>query len=648
MKGITFLAIASRVFCRLDAREHRRPFEKQFAIKVGTGDQCREIDFRDLSMSQSFSSMHNFPRSHDEQNTSALECLEKMNEAYEDALSKVQKCACDTFKKFNEAVVKQLKDDGQYSLFEKDWESTEFNISTADSPPEILHAVFRLMSGWCEKLDIAFDLESAAKILRAYEILEISGEKEIDVFLMNDDKPHHLRVKQNSLFCINFVYLLQRNEELYNSCYNLIRFTDREYLTKDGHIQIKRDYNMGLLGDCSSLPLLPVYVNLLRIEKENKCVESLFLGTGSNYFVYKMQPEENCLVIRLQHKNDEDSVYKRLNLIDMLCTSNKSAINIRLEVLAPFFDTSVKREKRWRLKMPSDFKQIFYSNLDFMAIPLGTTEVYINNMMSVTLPDEMLPGDECRYASVDDAGAYLVLTVKTALSTISELSGLLIRGFNRFPEQLVPLLQKTNLRKFGAMSFYGCVDYIVMSKLFREESLLKNSIRHFVGHYRALYLLSYFYKNWKIKEATLTCELFGIEMEYFTDEKQEWERIKAHFENTEPHRDNKVKIWDRIVIDTVYHLDSAFLALPLQKSLFRNPCEDRVVQNNRFDVVLPEEVLERFEIAHLVVKNKSNYHFEFEEYTVRRKSLAHPLFAGFGGKYFIKNCIKHIFLAHKS
>ncbi|KAI5151450.1 hypothetical protein ENBRE01_2146 [Enteropsectra breve] len=621
MKAITFLAIASRVFCRLDAREHRRPFEKQFAIKIGTGDQCQEVDFRDLSMSQSLSSIQCFPISLGEQNTSALERLEKMNDAYEDALKKLKNSACDTFEKFSEAVVKQLKADGQYSLFEEDRESIEFDVSTTDSTPEILHAVFRLMSGWCEKLDIAFDPERADKILRAYEIFQISGEKEIDVFLMNDDKPLHLRVKQNSLFCINFVYLLQRNVELYNSCFSLISFTDSEYMAKDGHCQIKREYHMGLLGDCSSLPLLPVYLNLLRIEMNSNCVEGLFLGTGSHYFVCKMQPHENCMVIRLQHKNDEgseydeDRAYKRLNLIDMLSTSNKSALNIRLEILAPFFDTTGKKERMWSPKMPDDFKKQFYSYLDFMAIPLGVTEVYINSMMSVIDTEPKRYGDEGLYVSVDDGDKYLALTVKAALGTISGLTGLIIRGFNSFPEELVPLLKKTNLRKFGAMSHYGSVDYIVINKLFREDSLLKNSIRHFVGHYRSLYLLSYFYENWEIREATLANKLYGGSIDYFTNEKSEWEQIKEYFKKPEPYRNNEVKLTKRIKIDTVLHMESTFFSMPLRRTHFRRAYNHVSVFDNMCDTIYPKEILECFEINQLVLDVDSKFYEEYKEYT---------------------------------
>ncbi|KAI5151273.1 hypothetical protein ENBRE01_2020 [Enteropsectra breve] len=606
MKGGATLALICKAFCRLDARGHKRPFEKEFSIKIGPDDTSPEVDFRDLCRSQSFRSIGCLPTAQD---TSAQEHLVQMNEAYEDAVKSIE--SKDTYEQFNEAVINRLKEQGTYGLFENyrkslnkfHNKSLQLDISTQDMQPEILHAVFRLMSGWCESLDISFDGEKAEKILRAYEILDISGEKETDIFMDNDGKPLHLRIKQSNLFCINFVYLLKKYG-IFGIYYEQAIYKD--YKTVDSETKHKRVQKNSVFIQFRNLPQLPAYLRLLKLEMDEDFVSRLYLCSGSHYFVYKMQLIENCKIIRLQHENDSSSDYTRLDLVDVLNSLNSPGISKRLEILTPFFDSSAEKECRWgeRFEIPGGFYQSFHGYLDFMAIPLGVTEVYINSLMS-NIEKRPLTGGICEaFASVDDGDVHLVWTVKTALRTITGLTGLVIQGFNKFPEELVPLLQKTPLEKFGVMSFYGIVDYVVNNRIFREECALKKSIRHFVGHYSALYLLSYYYETWMINTATLLDRLYGGKIAYCSDENEDWEEIKKFFENENSNGMIVVRAGERVKIDTVYHMEKSVLSLPLRKTRFRNVNGRMSVFDDAVNIIYPFEILERFEINRLFISEK--------------------------------------------
>ncbi|KAI5149792.1 hypothetical protein ENBRE01_1121 [Enteropsectra breve] len=186
-----------------------------------------------------------------------------------------------------------------------------------------------------------------------------------------------------------------------------------------------------------------------------------------------------------------------------------------------------------------------------MRIFTELTEVCISNLIHFSEKDSITQSQE------EYVYRLLVDTVLTVIRQLPGLNALFIRGFHKFPDALIPVLKKKALKKFGAMSTHGALDYLVIYRIFDENSPLKKSITHFVGHFRALVFISQFLLKNQIKEATLAVWAQGVCVYFFDDEKNVVEQIRKYFTNGCLYE--AVIPGEAVEIDTFYCMELSFL-----------------------------------------------------------------------------------------
>ncbi|KAI5151759.1 hypothetical protein ENBRE01_2364 [Enteropsectra breve] len=482
-----------------------------------------------------------------------LELQIKIHDMYENARQDIECSLSDTYKIHCDRIQEKIIASDH---FEECVQESDVMVKLGlDIPlePEFINNVFQLTSRWCQQIDLPLDGEIISKILIAFDYLEIDYEKEVDIFFEHKDAPLHLRIKTIHLFCINFVYLLETQGMLEE--YKAF-FTDREkrdvgrVFNRNFAYEEWREHNFIATLIKRAGPLAH-YICLLQIEMEDRHVTSLPLGTDSAYFVYDLLYEENCKSARLKHKGDFEDSSTKMDLIVELNTINNPMTNRRLEILVPFVRNFMFKQYERHLRFTGESVLIVHCYAHFMGIFTELTEICISHFLHFSV-------NEIVSESLDEYfDGLLVDVIKTAKRLLPGLNALFIRGFRKFPDALVPILKKMKLKKFGAMCTNGAADFLIIYRLLNEECLLKRSITHFVGHFRALLFISRFLEKNQIKEATVANWMAAMRTDFFDDEKIVIEQIKMYFEGGSLYK--PIILNDVLKIDTMYYLEISFI-----------------------------------------------------------------------------------------
>ncbi|KAI5150144.1 hypothetical protein ENBRE01_1322 [Enteropsectra breve] len=425
----------------------------------------------------------------------------------------------------------------------------------------IMKYVYLLTTALCDGVCFPCDAEKMPQILIAFDYLEIDYEKLVDVFITQNDAPLHLRLKTIDLFCINIVYLLEKWGLLakYQSFFTAPERRAVECAYDENLVFEDNDNNIVEL--IKKIGPLPHYIYLLQMKLRKGDVQNLYLGTDSAYFVYNLLHEGNAKCIRLQHKNDYDESSVKIDLLVELNTLNRHMENRKLEILLPCCRDYFYKDWNPTLKFTSSDIIVIHSYTHVMSLFSEITEVSIINLIHYC--DNELASQRIK----EYVDGLLEVTVIKAIKQLAGLSALFIQGFHIFPNALIPVLKKLRLKKFGVMSTCAVLDYLVIYRLFDENSPLKKSISHFVGHFRALLFLSKFLAKDQIKEVTLTNTLRGVYVELFEDEKIVFELIKNHFYGGCIH--GRIILEERLQINTVYNIELERIMHARKMSTFR-------------------------------------------------------------------------------
>ncbi|KAI5150977.1 hypothetical protein ENBRE01_1817 [Enteropsectra breve] len=591
MKTPVALFLISGAFSKIEASRHARCFAEQFRIRVGTQESFREVDFRDILKSKPLENALVYGKGRDRY----YDSLFKMNDLYEKALRETECCTSESFERHQNLITEKLQSSGCYDLFGEKIAPDEILDLSIPFDLETVHDIFQLLSNWCNEIEISLNSEKIEKILEAFDYLEISPDKEVDIFLERNSKPFHLRIKTINLFCINFVYLLQTQVEDYRSFLPVLeKMPDKNILEnftpdRDAEDRDTPDINCShakkarITALIQKIEPLAHFMSLLHLEIEQGYVCHLYLGSGSKYFMYGLLHEQNSKVIILQHECTPTKLSSKLDVIAELNTINKTTVNRRLEILLPFFITEFFLTAPVPEYLEDYYVQSFHRYVSFMSIFNEISEVYIHSVMleqfaqipSIDEPDKTMD-------------RLLVLAVRAAIKSLSGLNSLFIDGFNRFPDELVPLLKNTALNKFGVRGYYGSVDFLVIHRLFDEDCPLKNSIAHFIGHLRALLLFCKLRGKFTIEQASIYMSIYGFHTKLYEDEEKYTERIKHHF--IAESLACKVKFEQQVEIGTLYYVENKFSRRICNNPLFK-PRADNYSSVLPLKEISPEEVL---------------------------------------------------------
>ncbi|KAI5152072.1 hypothetical protein ENBRE01_2548 [Enteropsectra breve] len=574
MANLILLALLCKLLYTMPMSLHARMYANALTVEIDTTSYPGIFDLRDLLKSKVLERAFRGTHVENVQLASMLDLQLKMYELYENARHEIECSVSDTSRIYNERIQEKLMQSGCFEEFVKTRDFAEKLDLSLPLEFDPVYFVFELTTGWCQDLYLYLDDENLAKTLIAFDFLEIDHDKEVDVFYEQNGLPVHLRMKTIHLFCINIVYLLEIQGMLDDYKYILTggekRYVDRllnkpltwgeESDTNDIAILIK---NTGPLAH---------FICLLQFEMENRHVTSLLLGTESTHFVYDLLYEENCKSVHLKHKNDIEESSTRLDLIVELNTINNPLINRRLEIVLPFVRNYMFKRYSKNVRITSESVMIFNCYMHFMGIFDGLTELTISHFLNYCV-------FENTYKNLAEYVDTLLLdTVVTAIKQLPGLNALFIRGFDKIPGALVPILRKMQLKKFGAMCSSGAVDYLVIYRLFNTDCLLRKSISHFVGHFRALLFISMFLRTNQIKEAIVTDWIAGPYKKFSDDEQIFVDQIKMNFEDEDLHK--PIIFGNALQIDTLYYLETSFLkrddtlhtfrpfAAPLKAGLF--------------------------------------------------------------------------------
>ncbi|KAI5149794.1 hypothetical protein ENBRE01_1123 [Enteropsectra breve] len=569
MKIFLIAGFISSVFSRMVLAPLQRPYKDQFAVTLKSDTMAVSFDFRDLLVSEPIERAFDYAKEEGVQISPWLDLLVEFNVVYEQALQDVSCSPLNAYELHEKRLNDELKKSVLFHKFTNENFPEELDDFIKVFPLDIVYDVFQLTSGWCENLSITFTESRAFEILRAFDYLEISGTKKVDLFFNENGEPVRLRLKIIDLFCINFVYLLGKYKLLkkYRSFFNSVEEKDDEPTLKtELHSNSERMEGsagaliknihlfsriMKAIADSSvetedkeliehakeaednkitttinaikNIVPLKDYICLLKIIVKRGCVSNLFLASGNYIFSYELLYEENCKVILLTDKSNCLYADSRVDLIEEFKASKMPKSNERLEIVMPFPEPTGYDVVFENTEIPSDFPQCYSCHANFMAIYKDITELYIYNLLDVykKTPNLKIPGD-----SVD---SYLVKMVKNAAKEFSGLNSLVIDGFYEFPKELFPVLQNLNLKKLGAISFFENIDYYVIHRVLSKDCPLKRSISQFFGRFGALKLLSKYIPVKQITTATIYIGGGGYYRDFTEEENAYSEQIKEFF-----------------------------------------------------------------------------------------------------------------------
>ncbi|KAI5150167.1 hypothetical protein ENBRE01_1333 [Enteropsectra breve] len=566
-----------------------RLLEDLFRIGIRTEDRVARFDLRDLLKFDYVERAVKALPTQSNDFTTAHEPLIEMQEAYEDALGSISRSTNDTYKEHVSLLAEKLEENGFSKFLKKPSKLQKYLNVDIPHGHKLVNFICQLTSVWCNELNVQLDDNKVIKILEASADLQINKKKEVDVFINRNGKPLHLHIKVIDLFCINFVYLLKKA--------GLLPRYRALLKSKNTYFEDKEDKAIAAIRNFGN-PLLS-YIRLLEIEMDDVCVTSMFLCSESRYFAYEPHYREKRKVIVFNHENNIPGPSQRLNLITELNSINKIVENRRLDILLPYYDGFVFHSNERPGKFPSiSFVQDFYRYIDFIEILTGLQEVYIYNMLPhyKTLP------------TAKETEGYLnslfVTIVNVVLEKLDGLNSLFIQGFNEFPQEFIPRLQKKRLRKFGAMGNCGKVDYLVIHRLFSTECPLKQSIGHFIGHCRAVQLFSQITKKIKLEEATVYNRLFGAHDVLSEADELYSEQLKEYF--VDGSLNNAVKLNHPLSIGTVYYMRPVAVAMQLSMQASRQHSEYYKLANATSTVIDASEFLTGSKFTHLIVQLENN------------------------------------------
>ncbi|KAI5148003.1 hypothetical protein ENBRE01_0063 [Enteropsectra breve] len=589
MKIFLISGFISRVFSRIVLAPLQRPYKDQYAVTLKSDTMAVSFDFRDLLVSGPIERAFSYAKEEGVQISPWLDLLVEFNEVYEQALQDLSCSPANAYDLHDKLLNDELKKSVLFHKFINENFPEELDDFIKVFPLDIVYDVFQLTSGWCESLSIKFSESRAFEILRAYDYLEISGEKKADLFFNENGEPVRLRLKIIDLFCINFVYLLGKHELLkkYRSFFNSVEEDDDEpifsselysnsekmnssagALIKNMHLfsrimkaiadisieteneelierakDAEDNKNTARINAIKSIEPLKDYICLLKVIKNDGRVGNLFLSCGDYIFVHKLLYGENATMISLTNKKKNYS-NPRVDLIDEFKTCKLPMSNRRLEIMLPFSEYYGGNDRFVTSKIPRDFAQCISCYANFMPIYKDINEVYIYSLLDL-------------YKESPKTGMtnkpmirYLVNMVVKALKEFSGLRSLLIDGFYEFPDELIPELQESKLSQFGAVSFYKNIDYHVINRIFSKECPLRKSISQFIGRFSSLQLLSTYIPAKQIKTAVIYIEEEERYRDFTKNERAFFEQISNYF--AEQNFKKNMVLSNQFEIETVY------------------------------------------------------------------------------------------------
>ncbi|KAI5148576.1 hypothetical protein ENBRE01_0414 [Enteropsectra breve] len=602
MLNLLLLVLLCRSFSSIDKYRGEEMLRKQFLVRITNEGPDEIIGLRSLFKSKVIERALRGILAHDLNRSQHLEFQIKMYKIYEQARKDIEHSMDDTVTEHYLRILEKMKrhDEVYYKNFFKRCNPIETIDLGLPLDSTIVGKVFLLLSGWCQELGrFPLNDEIITQILITFDYLEIDHDEVVDVFLDRNSEPLHLRMKAIHLFCINFVYLLE-TQGLLPKYQAILKAEEKRsvYIAFNKQIPREEKADNNIVAICiKNAGPLAHYIQLLQIKMDKDHVVNLYLGTDTTYFVYDLLHEENCKCIRLQHKNDYKKTPSKLDLLVEFNTINRRTISRKIDIVLPFCREYWYMKHRYPIKLTTDDIIIFHSYIHAMGILDELTEVSIRNLVHYADKDSV---SQQVVAYVD---SLLVFTVIKAIRLLPGLNALFIRGFHKFPADLIPVLKSKRLIKFGAMSACGVLDYLVIYQIFHEDSPLKRSITHFVGHFRALLFISKFLAKDQITGATITREISGFHVDFFDDEQIVVEQIKGHFNNDSIYE--RIILKERLQINTVYHMVQLKLEYYRYMTSFR-PLIEPVAEFEESGIDIKEsEILDSCLIENLVVYNGS-------------------------------------------
>ncbi|KAI5148582.1 hypothetical protein ENBRE01_1649 [Enteropsectra breve] len=553
MKNFSGLHFVCGAFAKLEIYGQKRLFEDHFQIEVIIGDKKDNYDLRDLLRFDFVEWALKGQHLQGDEFGAGIEKQLSMHTIYEDALATIDCSTDDTVVVYENLIDQQLQESENYEFFENPCDPAEAIELLIPFSHEIIHIMCQLTSGWCTDSKIFLNDDIVINILKAFAYLLVNINKQVDIFMKKNGVPLHMRIKTIDLFCINFVYHLDKNGLL--SKYRLLLARTNNRLNEKDNA-IATEFN-------KTGKTLMSYVHLLEIEMDGEHVNKLFLCAGSRYFAYEPHNQEKCKVIVLKHENDIQEQSEKLDLVKEFNTINKAMENRRLDILLPFFNGLPLDPYSRPKEFPSIyFVQAFYCYIDILAILTELREVYIYNLLPYhkTLPEAKERGEFL--------DSLFVTMVEAVLKKVEKLSSLFIQGFDEFPPELIPRLQEIRLQKFGVMGFCGKVDYLMIHRLFGQECPLRKSICHFIGHSRAVQLFFQITKKAELAEATIYNRLYGANDALSDADTLYAEHIKKYFVDERLH--SAVIVKHPLSIGTVYYLEPVILTKRLVMQAVRD------------------------------------------------------------------------------
>ncbi|KAI5151162.1 hypothetical protein ENBRE01_1940 [Enteropsectra breve] len=592
MKKILKQLFSCTTMPQLENCRYTRLFEDHFRLNVSAEGWKESFDMRDLLK---FDYMEWGLRGDHVKNKEFTNKINKqfsMYDIYEDALAKIKCSTNDTPEIYKKLINQQLQESKHHDFFESPTDPDGTIELVFPFSLKIIQIICQLTSGWCNESKILLTDDSVISILEASQHLFINRNKQVDVFTMENDAPLHMRIKVIDLFCINFVYQLERNALL--SKYRFLLKNTIIETTEKEKVIVSVFKRMGN-------PLLS-YIHHLEIKIENGQVSKLFLHENSKYFTYKQHYQEKCKVIFLKQESNIEESSEKLNLIKELNMINRAVENRRLVIVLPFFDDMINNTGKLPRDFPrTSFVQDFYFYTGLMEILPELQEVYIYNLLPYykTVPYAREEGD-----FLDEL---FVKTVNTVLNKLKKLSSLYIQGFDEFPQELVPRLQEKSLKKFGVLGNCGKIDYLVIHKIFTKECSLRRTINHLIGHFRAVQLFFQITEKKELGEVTVCDSLFGANNSLSEADMIYSEHIKKYF--VDGNLSKAVIVEKPLNIGKVYYINPLCIVVQLTSQTLSRRIQYRKFLNVELTSIDATEFLTGSLITHLVIQLETNTEF---------------------------------------
>ncbi|KAI5148400.1 hypothetical protein ENBRE01_0306 [Enteropsectra breve] len=429
-----------------------------------------------------------------------IKALELIAEAHNEAGAKLYESENEYMKRIQQCI----SNEENHALFDTLANSISAGIIISKNIDfEILKMICEMRSNWCHNLEVKADREILKRIIENLKYLNSNTKETADVFISKRNSQIHLRINRYVLFCINFVYLIQKNAD----------FND-----------LSSDLAQLCIGFENS-HFLKAAINLFKVKIVEGEAVGVLVRKNDAYFREGTKHDDGMRYASLfvpKHRHNGNSAKKctskshsTLDLIDITDKFNflnqKSFDIKRINIVIPKFkelDDEEAMEETYR---------IIRAYYDFMVIFSDITDVHIYNPATSAL-NRIREKKNCLHyiRKVFGTGTMKCLAsnpianensfyeivleeiCRNSMRSLKKMTELSIMGYISLTDGTVDFLRNSQLQKLGLLSYFKQVDLLNIGRVFEGKSSIRKTLTHFSGNYYSVEKICEMMRNTKL------------------------------------------------------------------------------------------------------------------------------------------------------